>query len=57
MAEGVVDLLEAVEVDEQHRGVGTRRHTLGDGLTDTVEDRGPVGELGQGVERRLAQRH
>ena len=49
MAEGVVHILEAVEIDEQggHRDIGAAgpgQHLLG-----AVKDQGPVGQPGQGV--------
>ena len=57
MAEGVVDLLEAVEVDEHEREAASRRvriRVLGDDRVEQLEQRAAVPEAGQLVGDRLA---
>ena len=49
VAQGVVDLLEAVEVQESNR----RPARVGKGACRPIEEQGPVGEPGQEVVRRL----
>ena len=51
--EGVVDLLEAVEIDEQRRAVGAAPAGPGEHLLHPVEDQGAVGEPGERVVQRL----
>lgn len=48
MAQGVVDLLEAIDIDEQHREVAGLLQVLQARLEILVEG-GPVGQLGQGI--------
>ena len=53
MAQGVVDVLEVVEIDEQRgpdRAVAT---TTGEQLIDPVDDQRPVGQAGQRIVQRL----
>ena len=49
MSEGVVDELEAVEVDEEYRQVRSRLLRVGDGISQTPLERGPVEKAGEGV--------
>src|SRR3954462_188719 len=49
VAERVVDLPEAVEVDEQHGAYAAVPSGLGDGPFDTVAEEHPIGETGQRV--------
>jgi hypothetical protein len=54
VAQGVVDLLEAVEVDEQHREAGdAARGDLVQALLDRVAELRAVGEPGEDVVQRL----
>ncbi len=49
VADGVVDGLEAVEVDEEHGGAGVARAAAGEGLADPGGEQGPVGQVGERV--------
>ena len=49
VAEGVVDRLEAVEVDEDDRRRDVPPVTAAQGLADAVGEEGPVGQAGEGV--------
>ena len=50
MAQGVVDLLEAVQVHEQHgKTVARVPIGVGNGLVQALNDRRPVGQLGQRI--------
>ena len=51
--EGVVDLLEAVQVDEQERDLGLGAGGHGETLVEAVLDQDPVGQPGQRVVRGL----
>ena len=51
MPEAVVDRLEVVEVDEQHRSVTTV--VVVDGLLEVRAEQGAVGQTGERVVRRL----
>ena len=53
MAEGVVDLLEAVEVDDHHRGPLALASRAVDRLLDAVVEQAPVGQAGERVGDRL----
>ncbi len=53
VAERVVDLLEAVEVDEQRRALGAAPAGAREHLLDPVEDQRPVGQTGERVVQRL----
>ncbi len=53
VAPAVVEDLEAVEVDEQHRHPGTAPGGPGQGLVQPVGEQGPIGEAGEGVVERL----
>ena len=53
MPERVVDLLEAVEVDEQRRALGAAPAGPGEHLLDAVEDERAVREPGERVVQRL----
>ena len=59
VAERVVDLLEVVEVHEQHCQSRTAPERRGDGALDAVDHQQPFGRVGQGVvlarARQLAQ--
>ena len=50
---GVVDLLEPVEVDEEHGSAPTRTLRVGEGLVDAVDEQRPIRQPGQRVVRRL----
>ena len=52
MAVGVVDVFEPVEVDDQQRDRAFAGGT-GEGLVQTLADRGAVGEPGQRIATRL----
>ena len=51
VAEAVVDVLEVVQVDEQHGQVGLVG--TGQGVLDPLGEQGPVGQAGQAVVERL----
>ncbi len=53
VAEGVVDLLEAIQVEYQEREAGVRPPGRRDGVSDMPDQQGAVGEAGQLVVRRL----
>ena len=53
VAERVVDLLEAVEVDEERGGLGAAAPGAGEHLLDAVEDQRAVGQPGQRIVQRL----
>ena len=53
VAQGVVDVLEVVEVDQQHRGHGATPSAAGQRMADAVGEEGAVGETGQRVVERL----
>ena len=42
VAPGVIDVLEAVEIDEQHGGPGPAAERPGQGLVDPVDEQGTV---------------
>ena len=52
VAQGVVDLLEAVEVDEQHRRRRSPAVCHRDGLRNAIVEEDPVGELGDRIVQR-----
>ena len=52
MAEAVVDHLEVVEVEEQHRRVALQR-VVGERAAEPVDEEQPVGQPGQRVVDRL----
>ena len=49
VAEGVVDILESVEIDEQGGHLNIGPPGPGQHLLGPIEDQGPVGQTGQGV--------
>ena len=49
MAEGIVHLLEAVQVNEKYRAVVAIAPGLGDGLLEQGMHHGPVGQAGEGI--------
>src|SRR5690606_13575894 len=49
VADGVVDLLEAVEVDEEDGGAGVARAAAAERLADPGGEQGPVGQVGERV--------
>ena len=49
VAQGVVDVLEVVEVQEENGHGGVLSSGPGQHLVDPVEDQGPIGELGERV--------
>ncbi len=51
MADGVIDLLEAVEVDVEHGGVVVAGPAAGDGLGDALGEQRAVGQVGERVVR------
>jgi hypothetical protein len=53
VAEGVVDLLEAVQVQQQQRSRHQLPVGLPDGLVDAIVQQGPVGQAGEPVVQRL----
>ena len=53
--EGVVDLLEAVEVEHEHGQHAVRARRPGEGLVEAVAEQGAVGETGQSVVEGLAR--
>ena len=53
MAERVVDLLEAIEVDDHHRA-GVARGLLGQRLPGVLEERAAVGQRGERIEPSVA---
>ena len=53
MPVGVVDLLEPVEIDEEHRGAPAGALRVRQGLLDAVDEQRPVRQAGQRVVRRL----
>ena len=53
VAEAVVDGLEVVEVDEQHRQRPAEAAACAQRVLDAVEEQGAVGEAGQRVVERL----
>ena len=63
MSEGVVDLLEPVEVDEHHRHRSLRTRELRERRRDGLDEQRPVGDLGERVvegaprELRFLDRH
>ena len=57
VAERVVDHLEPVEVEEQHRQRATSPAELGLGLDEAVHEQDAVGQPGQGVVRGLVGDH
>ena len=50
VAEGVVDLFELVDVDEQHPKLGAVALGDGDGTVQAVKQEHPVGQLREGVQ-------
>jgi hypothetical protein len=55
VAKGVVDGLEAVEVDEQHADHSTGALECGDGLFEAIDQQLPVGKAREAVvEREVA---
>ena len=53
VAERVVDLLEAVEVHQQHGNAARPSRSAADRLADAIAEQGAVGQTGQGVVQRL----
>jgi hypothetical protein len=53
MAEGVVDELEAVEVDEQDRDAAAAALGAAEGVVEAVEEQRAVWQPGEGVVERL----
>lgn len=49
VAETVVDRLEAVEVDEEHRGAGVTGAAAAESLADPLGEQGAVGQVGERV--------
>jgi hypothetical protein len=47
VAEGVVDLLEAVQVDHEHRRLALATAGAAQGLPQPVPEQGPVGQAGE----------
>ena len=56
VAEGVVDVLEHVEVDEQQRSPGARAGRAGQGVLEPVDEQEPVREPGERVVEGLVDR-
>ena len=52
VAEGVVDLLEVIEVDEDHAGMRLVARGHRDRLLQTVHQQHPVGQVGERIEMR-----
>lgn len=53
MAEGIVDLLEAIEVKHQHADAAVTRRPLGEGAGERQLEAGAVGQVGEVVVQRL----
>ena len=53
VTEGVVHILESIEIDEQGRHLNIGSPGTGQHLIGAIEDEGPVGQSGQGVVDRL----
>jgi hypothetical protein len=54
LAERVVQDLETVQIEEEHRQVGAGPLRAGQGVGEAVHEEGPVGQPGQGVAEGLA---
>jgi hypothetical protein len=54
MAEGVIDVLEAVEVDHEDRHRDPWAPAAGQGVLQPVGEQGPVGQAGQRIVQSLA---
>lgn len=53
MPQGIVDVLEVVEVQEQDRDTTASPPGLYEDVLQTIREQGPVGQLGQGVVQSL----